>query len=365
MKLKKWATGLLVLFIVAVLVIMGVRLVKQKKAALASTPAAKSYGVVVPVQRTKVSQVQLTLPYLAEVESDSDVTIASKVTSRVEMILPSGTAVKEGDVVVRLDAGELIAKKKGLLLKIREANSQSKAKRADLESLKRTHSRNQQLLQSQAISQEKIDSEASRIESLQATLESLQSRADALKQNVKEIEDTLSYATVRSPVNGVVSKTFVAEGGIASGGKPLLSLSGGEDKRLLVRVPDDVKPTALLWSGKRCDLRALHSTYNGLDEYSCSLDVDLPAGNRVEVRLVVFDGEGMLLPTNAMLEINGQHDALRVEGEQASARSVEVVAEGSEGVVVQGLNEGDDVVVAKPDILLKLLTGIPVIRAEQ
>ncbi|HHJ19466.1 MAG TPA: efflux transporter periplasmic adaptor subunit [Gammaproteobacteria bacterium] len=365
MKTKKWVKGLISLLIIIALVVVGIRLIQQKKMALASIPPAKGYGVVVPVQRAETSTVQLTLPYLAEVQSDTDVNIASKVTSRVNKILSSGTSVKAGQVVVQLDAGELLAKKRGLLLKIKEANSQSRARRTDLKSLRRTHARNQQLLQSQAISQEKFDIEADRIESLQATVESLQSRADALKQNVREIDDTLSYTTIKSPIDGVVSKTYVAEGGIASGGKPLLSLSGGDEKRLVVRVPDDVKPRSLLWSDQRCDLHALHRTYNGLDEYSCSLQVNLPAGNRVEVRLVVFNGDGILLPTNAVLEINGKHDALRVEGAQAHAEPVQVIAEGSEGLVVSGLHPGDEYVVAKPDILLKLLTGAPVIRAAQ
>jgi len=202
----------------------------------------------------------LTVPYLAEVQSDSDVEIASKVTSRVEMIVSSGTRVKRGEVIVRLGAAELLA--------------------------------------SQVIPRDKYDTEAANIESLQATIAGMQNRAASLEQNIREIEDSLTYTGIKAPMDGVVSKTYVAEGGIADGGKPLLSLAGGDGKRLVVRVPDDVKPTALLMkrADQPCPLLPFNSTFNGLDEYSCQMRTDLAAGNRVEVLLETTAIEQVLKP---------------------------------------------------------------------
>ncbi len=359
-QIVKW---LIVLAIAAALVLGGIRLIQKKKAALASIPPAKHYGVVVPVEKAVLSSIRLTLPYLAEVQSDADVKIASKVTSRVNMIVSAGTRVAKGDVLVKLDAGELQAKKSALEAKIQEVSNQIRAKRADLRGLRRTHERNRKLLDSQAISRDKFDTEEDRIASLKATIASLRNKADALWQNIREIEDTLSYTTIKSPIAGVVSKAWVAEGGITSGGKPLLSLSGGKLKRLVTRVPETIHPSLLLWRRSQCELHPLHSTSHGLDEYSCPMDIDLPAGSRVEVRLVVHTGEGILLPTNGVLEIGDRHLALLVQGKHATAKPVGIIAEGSEGFAVKGLKPGDEYVVAKPDILLKLLTGAPVIRA--
>ncbi len=361
-KLIKW---LIVLVVIAALVVVGIKVIRNKKAALAKIPTAKVYAIVAPTQIARQSTIQLTVPYLAEVQSDSDVEIASKVTSRVDMIVSSGTSVKREDVIVKLDAAELLAKKKGLQLKISEVKNQIKAKYADLKNLKRVHKHTGELLASQVIPRDKYDTEAANIESLQATIAGMQNRAAALEQNIREIEDSLTYTSIKAPMDGVVSKTYVAEGGIASSGKPLLSLAGGDGKRLVVRVPDDVKPTALLMKGadQPCPLLPLNSTFNGLDEYSCQMRTDLAAGNRVEVSLLVFSGEGVLLPFNAVLEINGKQDVLVVQGDRASPRAVQVKAEGSEGLVVQGLEVGDEYVVAKPDILLKLLTGVSIVKS--
>jgi len=298
------------LVIVIVLVIAGALIIHNKKAAMQTIPAAKTYGLVVPVKTASVSSVQLTVPYLAEVQSDTDVDLASKVTSRVDMIITSGSHVKQGDILVKLDAGDLLAKRKGLELKIKEVSNQIKAKQADIEALKSTHKRNTKLLDIQAISQEKFDTESSKIISLKSTIEDMKNNSAALKQNIEEIDDTLSYTTIKSPMDGVVSKTFVAEGGIASGGKPLLSLSGGGIKQFLVRVSDNIKPSALLYTDKNCPLISLNSTYHGLNEYNCQLQTDLSAGNRAEVKLIVYSGNNILLPSNAVLQINGKQYVL-------------------------------------------------------
>ncbi|BAO44902.1 efflux RND transporter periplasmic adaptor subunit [Thiolapillus brandeum] len=361
-KLIKWVV---LLVVIAAVVFAGVKTISRKKAALAKIPTARIYPIVAPTGVARQSSIQLTVPYLAEVQSDSDVDIASKVTSRVDMIVPSGTSVKRGDVIVRLDAAELLARKKGLELKISEVQNQIKAKYADLKNLKRVHEHTRELLASQVIPKDKFDTEAANIESLQATIAGMKNRAAALEQNIQEIEDSLTYTRIQAPMDGVVSKTYVAEGGIATTGKPLLSLAGGDGKRLVVRVPDDVRPTALLTEGadEPCPLLPLNSTFKGLDEYSCQMRTDLAAGSRVEVRLLVFSGEGFLLPFNAVLELNGKHQVLIVQGDQASPKSVQIRGEGSQGLVVEGLKAGDEYVVAKPDILLKLLTGVAIVKA--
>ena len=376
---KSFFITVLVLAASALLVVGGIKLIKYKKTQLVKIPPAKTYAMVVPVQTATISDISLTMPYLAEIQSDSDVKLASKVTARIKHIVSSGTKVKPGEVLVRLDAGDLLAKKKGLGLKIREVNDQIRAKLADLKNLEQIHQNNKKLIRIHAIPQEKYDSEAAKIESLQASIQGLRSSIAVLKQNIVELDDTLGYTVIKSPIAGVVSKTYAAKGAIAGGGKPLLSLSGGDDKRMVMRVSDNIRPKALLRNGKPCPLHSLNSTYNGLDEYSCDAKTSLPAGNRVEVRLLVYTGKGVLLPFNAVLELNGKHQALllkkvEAQGEQGKASGqiqqavpqvLDIVAEGSEGLVVKGIKPGDQYVVAKPDILLKLMTGVPVIRASK
>ncbi len=352
----------LVLLLVAALVALAVRAVARKKAAEAAIPPARSYALVLPTRTAQEGAVRLTLPYLAEVESDTETTIVSKVTARVLMIRPAGSRVRKGESLVRLDAGELQARRKELEARIAQARNEIRARRSELRALQKTHERNRRLLDVQAISRDKFDTEAARIDSLRSTIAALESKIASLRQSIRALQDTLSYLDVRAPADGVVSRTFVTEGGTATAGKPMIELSGGGARRLRVRVPHDLRPRALQWGALSCDLTPLGSTYHGLDEYSCEVQTDVPPGNRVEVRLVVFEGRAVALPPNGLLATDGRHEVLVLENGQGHARPVQVLAEGVEGFAVRGLPPGSEYLVAKPDLLLQAKAGVPVVR---
>ena len=363
--MKNISFKFIIIFVaIVVLIALSIKVISNKKAAMQTIPPAKTYGLVVPVKTAQLSNVLLTIPYLAEVQSDTDVDLTSKVTSRVNMILTSGTDVKQGEIVAKLDAGDLLAQKKSLKFKIAEMGNQIKAKQADLESLQISYQRSTQLLNIQAVSQDKIDTDKSKIVSMEATIAGMQNNIASLQQNISELDDTLSYTTIKSPIDGVISKTFIAEGGIVSSGKALLNVSGGNTKRLLVRVSDSITPKAVIYEQQNCPIHSLNSTYNGLNEYSCQLETALSAGNRTTVKLIIYRGENILLPNNAVLQKNGKQYVLLVAGDKAVAHQVTITAEGSEGLLVDGIKAGDKYVVAKPDILLKLLTGISIIEAD-
>ena len=358
---KRYWKTLIVILVLILLGVAGARLIAKKKAEEAAIPPAKTYALVVPSAVAEVREFDLTLPYLAEVQSDSDITIASKVTARVLRIKPAGTRVKRGEVIAELDASDLLAKREGLRLKIGEIENQIRAKQADLSALRKTHARNARLLAIKAISQDKFDTEAARIDALQASIAALRSNIASLRQNIREVEDTLSYTRVVAPMTGVISDTKVSEGGTATAGHPLLTLSGGTSRRLVVRVPHEQHPTRLIWGDKHCDLVPLNSTFHGLDEYSCTIETDVPAGNRVEVSLVVFSGKALYIPHDGVLSANGRHEVLVLEGERATAQPIRIRMEGVEGYAVEGLKPGVRYLVAKPDILLQAKAGVRVV----
>ena len=72
------AKKIMLIMLAIMLVIAAVLVIKNKQASIANLPVAKRYAMVVNTQLAQKSQVQLTLPYLAQVQSDSDVEIVSK-----------------------------------------------------------------------------------------------------------------------------------------------------------------------------------------------------------------------------------------------------------------------------------------------
>jgi len=331
--MKKILKPVLILAVIALLVVLGLKAVKNKRDKEASTPAAKIYPVVVQTMVPKISDTRLTLPYLAVSTNEADVTLSSRIASRVESIKRSGERVKAGEVVARLDITDLTAKIDATKISLKN----------QIASFKRTKN----LYKVKGASIEQLQKQQSTIASLHATLKTLQNQLD--------------YATLTAPISGIVAKTMAAAGDIAMPGKALLSISALQGFSLLVRLPDTIKPDTIIFKGKEYPLVALGSTFQGLNEYKAYIDtVHLTAGETTEIRVVTFEGRATKLPFDAILDRNGKSYVLIIEKGRAIPTEVQIIQKGEEGVVIKEDLSKEKIVVAKPDILMKLLTGISV-----
>ena len=331
--IKTFAKRILILLVIAVIAAGGMMLVKAKKAREAKTPVAKVYSMVVKTMQASPAQVQLTLPYLAQVQNDENVVLSSRMSARVLMIKKSGDPVEKGEILAKLDTEEL------------QANIASVE--IALANLLKTHQRTKALYKVKGASIEQLQKEESNIA--------------ALRAKRKTLDNQMSYAELVSPVSGVIAKAFETEGSIAMPGKALLNISATKGFSLLARLPDGIKPKAIIFEGKQYPLQALGSTFQGLNEYKAYVDAaHLTAGETTEIRVLVFKGMATKLPFDAILNRNGKSYVLVVNGDKTVPREVHIVEKGEEGVVTKEDLSKEKIVVAKPDILLKLLTGISV-----
>ena len=335
--------------VVVVIVLLGAFKVKSARNKDANMPTAKVYSIVVSTIKPELKQNQLTLPYIAETKNDKDVKLSTKIAGRVNYILPSGSKVKRGEVIARLDNTGISGNTKSLEAQI---NAQEKV----LANLKTTHQRTLDLLAVKGASIEQSQMEESKIAGTEAQIESL-------KQKLREAKNTNSYATNTSPVDGIVSKTMVNKGDVAMPGHPVASLSAENGFYLMVRVPDNLKISGVLIDGHKYDAIALNSTFHGLEEYKVYVDNEkLTTGNREKVDVIINDSKSILVPFDAILNREGKSYVLVVEGDRANPIEIKVIESGEEGVIVDNSNiVGKNIVVAKQDILLKLISGATVI----
>lgn len=329
--MKKIVKIVLILVVIAALALLGIKAIKNKRAKEASAPVAKIYPIVVKSMAPKLADVTLTLPYLAEAHNEQDVMLSSRIASRVEQIVKSGSEVKKGDVVATLDTTDLTANIDALKI--------------SLDNLLKSHQRTQALYKVKGASIEQLQKEQSQIASV--------------KSKLKSARNQLSYATITAPIDGVVAKTMAAEGDVTMPGKPLLQISAHEGFSLLVRTPQDISPKSVLYEGKSYPLHALGSTLRGLSEYKAyvSESKDLSSGERVEVDVVIFKAKATRLPFDALLNRNGKSNVLLVKKNHAVAKEVHILESGEQGVVIAEDLSGDHIVIAKPDIMLKLTSG--------
>ncbi len=340
---------LIAIAVVVVIALLGAFKVKSARNKDANMPTAKVYSIVVSTIKPEIKQNQLTLPYIAETKNDKDVKLSTKIAGRVNYILPSGSKVKRGEVIARLDNTGISGNTKSLEAQI---NAQEKV----LANLKTTHQRTLDLLAVKGASIEQSQMEESKIAGTEAQIESL-------KQKLREAKNTNSYATITSPVDGIVSKTMVNKGDVAMPGHPVASLSAKNGFYLMVRVPDNLKISGVLIDGHKYDAIALNSTFHGLEEYKVYVDNEkLTTGNREKVDVIINDSKSILVPFDAILNREGKSYVLVVDGDRANPIEIKVIESGEEGVIVDNSNiVGKNIVVAKQDILLKLISGATVI----
>jgi len=301
-----------VILVIVALGFLGAKKIKQARLADKESKKPKIYPIVVKTYKPKIKQTILTLPYLSLVKNDKDVKLSSKIAARIEYIKPSGSRVKKGDLVVKLDTTNI----KSALHSIKE---QINATQIALQNLKQTHKRTLDLLKVQGASIEQSQKELTAIANTEAKL-------NGLLQKEIELKNNLSYATIISPVNGVISKTFASIGSISAPAHPLVAISSKDGFYLLVRVPTDLKIDGVIFDNKFLKATPLNTTFQGLAEYKVyTKKANLISGDRFEVDVVVFRGKGLFLPFDTILNKNGKNYVLIVNKDKAVLKEIHII----------------------------------------
>jgi len=330
--------------IVAVLLISGIKAVKQARAKDASTPKAKIYPIVVKTISPKITHAKLTLPYLAEVENDKDVILSSRISARIISIKPSGSFVKKGQVVAKLDTTSIKSN-------LENIQNQIKASKIELKNIEATHKRTQDLLKIQGASIEQSQKETTTIASTKAKIAGLRLKELELKNN-------LSYAVITSPVDGIISSSAQNKGAMSMPGKPIAKISSKNGFYLMLKIPTDIDIKGVEFQNNRYCAISLGSTFHGLAEYKVyTNNIKLTTGDKVEVDVITYDDKGMFLPFDALLDRDGKSFVLVTKGNKAVAKEVHILKTAQQGVIVSENLTNQNIVIAKPDILLKLRSG--------
>jgi len=342
--ISKFLKILVAIIIIGGIVFLGVsRLIELRKKS-ANAPVATIYPVIVKAMTPTISDAKLTLPYLAEVGNDKDVKLSSRISARILKIAKSGTRVNIGNILATLDTTTI----KSNLVSV---NDQLKAVTIALKNLESTHQRTLDLLKVKGASIEQSQAEETHIANTKANIASL-------KEKRRELINDLSYATIKSPVNGVIAKTFVSKGAMCMPGKPLLDISSNNGFYLMVRTPSNTPIKGVEFSGVTYPVVALGSTFHGLSEYKVYVkDKHLITGDRVEVNVVTFHNKAVLLPFDAILNRDGKSYVLVVNANHANPLQVHIVQSAQQGIIISESLKDKKIVVAKPDILLKLTSG--------
>ncbi len=304
-------------------------------------------GTVVTLQDTTVP---VTLDAAGVAEPMQQATLSTKLMGTVtEVLVQEGDRVSAGQVLVRLDARDLAAKEQQVAASVSEAEAMLREAETQAGRIRALYA----------------DSAATRAQLDQAEtgLARAQAGVRAARAAAAELGAVSSYAAVRAPFAGIVTRRFVDPGAFAAPGAPLVAVQDASQLRVTVQVaPDAVRD---LRRGGAIDAtiegRPARATIEGI--------VPAMAGNLYTVNAIVPNRDGMhlagsaatlLLPRGTRTAIvvpaaavtrEGDLTGVRVRGAATDdVRWVRLGRAHGDGIEVEtGLRAGEQVVVpARP-----------------
>ncbi|MGH9454733.1 MAG: efflux RND transporter periplasmic adaptor subunit [Terriglobia bacterium] len=210
--------------------------------------AAPSPISIPTVDTVKVisQRLSMTISLPGELRPYEAVAVYPKVTGFVQWIgVDRGSRVKQGQLLARLIAPEIVAQKAEAQAKLQSAVSSRIAAEAKLASDEGTYDRLKVASATPGvISEEELEVAEKMADADGARVKALHDNAVAAQATLHSVEEIESYLRVTAPFDGIITKRFVHPGALVgpSGGPgaqtPMLSIEHMSRLRLVVAVPE-------------------------------------------------------------------------------------------------------------------------------
>jgi RND family efflux transporter MFP subunit len=305
-----------------------------------------------PTAAVRVQTVQskshvITEEVVGTVRAKLHATLEAKLSGRIDkMPVALGQRVKVGELVARLDVGEM--------------NARLEQAEAALEQAERDWKRSSSLFEQQAVTRAERDA--------------AESRHRVAKGAVMEAKAMLGYVEVVAPFDGVVTKKWADVGDLAAPGKPLISIEDPTALRLEADIPQAIAAQIRRDARLAVRMDGLSGEFNGtISEIAPSADsvsrtvqvkVDLPvqpglsSGQFARLLVPVGEGDSLRIPASAVLQRGQLEMVFTVANQHAQMRLVRTgKRDGDQVEVLSGLHPGDAVVI---DGASQLTDGQPV-----
>jgi len=303
----------------------------SEEASHEAAPVQTTQAQTLTVQSTQIPEHYTTSGAVA---SDHRVSISAQISGYIKaMNVREGDKVTAGQVLVQIDPTD--AKQAYL-----QAQADLKDAQADLKRFK-------ELLASGAISSQKVD---------KAKL-----RYDVAKSNVARAKNQLSYAEVRSPVDGVVVEKRLSIGDLASPGAPILAIE--DPNSLLVSTYVSENYVSKIHEGDTVDItiESLHKTFAGtvrqvvqaadpvshqfLVKVALTPAADIHPGMFAQAGFRVGERHAILIPKAVIMSHSGLNAVYIVDKDGlAQYRLIRLgTTDGDQVEVVSGLHDGDTI----------------------
>ena len=349
---QKWTLGLLALVLVAGGVgrVVGARRAQQAQAAAPKAVFTLELGPgdLLPVRRAELTQ---TLEVSGTLVAVNSAFVKARVAAEVKSV-----AVREGDPV---RAGQLLAQLETTEfdMRLRQAEQQAQAARAQLDIATRTLQNSRSLVAQGFISDTAMENAVSTEAGAQATLQAALAAVDLARK-------ARSDATITAPIGGFVAQRLVQPGERVPVDTKLLEIVDLSRLELQATVPPDY--AGQLRVGARAVLK-VDGMADGIGARVVRINPSAQPGSRSVVAYLELDPNpalrqglfargaielerrpALLMPAGALRNDQAQPYALRLQDAQVQQRVLQLGQRGQSGgeevvEVLQGLDDGDRV----------------------
>jgi RND family efflux transporter MFP subunit len=296
MKIKKIVITILAVAAIVFVGTKGKGLLESRKTEIANEALPVVESITVSVIKAEEGSLVHKEKFLAKLLSQKSIKLSTKLAGFIQSVkVVESDMVKKGDILIKIDEKELAANKAAL-------HATLAAQKADYILAKSVHATNLKLYQVGGLAKEKLDASSVGVKAKASMLEST-------KQKIVQLDNQLSYLTIRAPFDGVIDRIFLHEGDLAAAGKPILSMSSGDKKLLFSYAPTKeraiVKGKEVLIDGEEVGvIKSIYSaSENGLSMAEVTLKKELsnPIGSSINIEVVTQKASGCKVPSNALL----------------------------------------------------------------
>lgn len=306
----------------------------------ASQESGADYETVTLVAK----EVEIERQFPGVIVAEQKANISARLTANVaDVLVDVGDTVTKGDVLLRLDSGDLDAR-------VTQTEQALSSTQAQLNNARKEYARVKELVAKKLVPQSQFDKATKDLQTAMANF-------NQAKAAVREAETTFGYSVITAPFDGVITFKSVNAGDTATPGSNLLSLYNPESLQVEVNVSESVMPYLGLGTQTTVSFPTYKRTTKGqVVEITPAAD----SGSRSYMVKLTFKSEDVLYPgtyAKVMIPLNtefalfvpeqavyrvGQLDYVKVvDGGKLETRLVQL---GSEGRVRKGLVAGDAVV---------------------
>jgi len=163
----------------------------------------------------------------AVIEAGRQATVATQVTGKImELRVDAGDAVKQGQIIARIDDSESHQSVLG-------NQAQAAQAQANLTNAQSQYDRTRQLVSRKFVSQSSLDQ-------ARASLDSAQAQLAAARAGVGQASATRGFSVITAPFSGLIAERLAQAGDMASLGHPLITLFDPATLRVLAPVPESM-----------------------------------------------------------------------------------------------------------------------------